>query len=106
MGTWASTPVPAPSLSPTSMMTASPVSAMGIVWRGEVRRVLRAPGAQAVGRRRRAAGLLRSARAGRAPRLDRHPLVLARGAPLPRGVQPLVCARDLPGRAVAADEAS
>ena len=47
------------------MMTASPASAIDLVWPSEVRRVLRAPSAQALGGRRRAAGVRGGARAGR-----------------------------------------
>ena len=54
--------------------------------------------------RRRAPGVRRGDRTGRVLRPDRHRLVLARGAPLPRGVQPLVGARDLPRRALAAHQ--
>ena len=68
---------------------------------GEVRAVLRAPGAPAVGRGRRAAHLRRSARADRAGRSARLRLRVGRRAPLPRGVLALERARGVPRRRVA-----
>ena len=56
----------------------------------EVRHLLRAPAAAAVGRGQRAAAHPGRARPGRAGRPARHRLRVGGRAPLPRGVQPLV----------------
>ena len=71
----------------------------------EVRNLLRAPAAAALGRGRRAAPLPGGARPGRARRPARHRLRVGGRAPLPRGVLALVGARGLPRGLLAAHEA-
>ena len=71
----------------------------------EVRRLLRAPAAAAVGGAQRVPADPGRARADRARRLARHRLRVGGRAPLPRGVLALERARGVPRRGVAAHEA-
>ena len=72
--------------------------------RNEIRDLLRAPAAAAVGRGRRGEAPQRRARAGRARRQGRHRLRLGGRAPLPRGVLALERARGVPRRRQPADQ--